>query len=245
MTTLTNVNIIGSLRRTALFLAAALVTATPAPAGTLQVDPIRLEISAGRRTATLRVRNEEQVPVAIRAYPLEWNQIDGEDLYSDTSAVIVSPPIFTIPAGGTQIVRVGLRTASAEPRAYRLIVEEVPQASPSGGVQVALRLNLPLFSSIAPGAQSELSWAASRGADGRWTIEASNPGRNYVRIEPAAAEAAIGVDLDSGLNLGVVLPASSRRWTIGEAPVVMDRARFTSIVRGTNDAEAQLAGRRD
>jgi P pilus assembly chaperone PapD len=75
-------------------------------------------------------------------------------------------------------------------------------------------------------------------------VEAANAGRNYVRIEAAVAEAATGVDLDPSLNLGVVLPGSSRRWTIGAEPALLDRARFASIARGTADAETQLANRR-
>jgi P pilus assembly chaperone PapD len=125
------------------------------------------------------------------------------------------------------------------------MVEEVPQASPGGGVQVALRLNLPLFVSIAPGEASELSWAASRGADGRWAVEATNPGRNYVRVEPAAAKAATGVDFAANVNLGVVLPGSSRRWLIGSEPAIIDQARFTSIQRMAQRADPQLALRRD
>ena len=228
-----------------LCLVAALAAPAPALAGSLQVDPIRLEISTGRRTATVRVRNQEQVPVTIRAYPLEWNQVDGEDRYTESSAVIVSPPIFTIPAGGTQIIRVGLRNASADPRAFRLMVEEVPQASPGTGVQVALRLNLPLFAMMNAGAQSELAWSARRGGDGRWTIEASNGGRNYVRVEPAAAEAATGVDLDSNFNLGVVLPGSSRRWVIGGQPTLADPVRFSSIQQAASGAQTQLATQSD
>jgi fimbrial chaperone protein len=228
-----------------LCLVAALAAPAPALAGSLQVDPIRLEISTGRRTATVRVRNQEQVPVTIRAYPLEWNQVDGEDRYTESSAVIVSPPIFTIPAGGTQIIRVGLRNASADPRAFRLMVEEVPQASPGTGVQVALRLNLPLFAMMNAGAQSDLAWSARRGGDGRWTIEASNGGRNYVRVEPAAAEAATGVDLDSNFNLGVVLPGSSRRWVIGGQPTLADPVRFSSIQQAASGAQTQLATQSD
>jgi fimbrial chaperone protein len=228
-----------------LCLVAALAAPAPALAGSLQVDPIRLEISTGRRTATVRVRNQEQVPVTIRAYPLEWNQVDGEDRYTESSAVIVSPPIFTIPAGGTQIIRVGLRNASADPRAFRLMVEEVPQASPGTGVQVALRLNLPLFAMMNAGAQSELAWSARRGGDGRWTVEASNGGRNYVRVEPAAAEAATGVDLDSNFNLGVVLPGSSRRWVIGGQPTLADPVRFSSIQQAASGAQTQLATQSD
>ncbi|HEX8644090.1 MAG TPA: fimbria/pilus periplasmic chaperone [Allosphingosinicella sp.] len=220
--------------------AAGALAAMPgsAAAGSLQIDPIRLEISQSRRTATLRVSNQEQVPVTIRAYALTWRQVDGEDVYEESSAVIVSPPIFTIPAGGTQLIRVGLRTPSADPRAFRLMVEEVPQASPGGGVQVALRLNLPLFAMMNAGTAAELGWAASRGGDGRWTVEAVNQGRNYVRVEPAAAEAATGVDFDNNANLGVVLPGSRRRWVLGNAPALLDGARFTSIQRVAARADA-------
>ena len=223
----------------------AALAAAPAPAlaGSLQVDPIRLEINAGRRTATLRVRNQEQAPVTIRAYALTWTQVDGQDRYEETAAVIVSPPIFTIPGGGTQLIRIGLRTPSADPRAYRVMVEEVPQASPGGGVQVALRLNLPLFAMIEAGDAAALGWSASRGSDGRWTVEAANRGRGYVRIEQAAAEAATGLDFDPGTTLGTVLPGSSRRWTIGAEPTVLDRSRFTSIQRVASRADAQLPTR--
>lgn len=229
----------------ALLAASAASAALPgaAQAGSLQVDPIRLEISQGRRTATLRVRNQEQVPVTIRAYALTWTQIDGEDRYEDSSAVIVSPPIFTIPAGGTQLIRVGLRSPSSDPRAYRLMVEEVPQASPGGGVQVALRLNLPLFAMMNAGTAQELGWSASRGADGRWTVEAINRGANYVRVEPAAAEAATGVDFDNDTNMGVVLPGSRRRWVVGNEPALLDRARFTAIQRVAARADTPDAAR--
>ena len=240
-----NTRLATHLLRASLCLAAALAAPAPALAGSLQVDPIRLEINTGRRTATVRVTNQEQSPVTIRAYALSWTQPGGEDRYEETAAVIVSPPIFTIPAGGSQLIRVGLRNPSGTARAYRLMVEEVPQASPGGGVRVALRLNLPLFVSIDPGEASELRWAASRGADGRWAVEASNPGRTYVRVEAAAAEAATGIDFATNVNLGVVLPGSSRRWLVGSEPAIVDRARFTSIHRMAERANSPLALRRD
>ena len=234
--------ILKMLLSASLATAGALVLSTPAAtAGSLQVDPIRLEINAGRRTATVRVRNQEQVPVTIRAYPLTWNQADGEDLYEETGEVIVSPPIFTIPAGGTQIVRVGLRTPSADPKAYRLIVEEVPQASPGNGVQVALRLNLPLFVMMPEGEQAALAWTATRAADGAVTLEATNSGPGFVRVDMAAAEAATGLDIDPGFNLGTVLPGRTRRYTIPAGAPVRDPARLTSILRTTSGAQAQLA----
>lgn len=219
--------------------------AMPARAGTLQVDPIRLEIDSGRRTASLRVRNQETTPVTIRAYALTWTQANGEDRYEETQAVIASPPIFTIAGGATQLVRVGLRPqAAGGPAAYRLMIEEVPQAAPNGGIQVALRLNIPLFAQIVPGNPADLAWSASRGADGRWTIEAANRGSGHVRIEPAVAQAATGIRFGTDSHLGTVLPGSVRRWTIGAEPDLADSVRFASI-RRTAGAVASQAPRGD
>jgi hypothetical protein len=38
----------------------------------------------------------------------------------------------------------------------------------------------------------------------------------------------------------VVLPGSSRRWVIGNEPILLDRTRFTSIQRTAASADAHL-----
>ena len=213
----------------------------PAFAGTLQVNPVLLEINAGRRTATVTLRNEEATPVTIRAYALDWRQTGGDEAYGETSAVIVSPPIFTVAPGATQLIRVGLRSPSAAPAAYRLIVEEVPEAQPSQGIRVALRLNLPLYASVDAGPFSALRWAAWREADGNWMLEATNGGQGYVRIDPAVAQNAIGVRIPDHVNLGTVLPGAVRRWRIGTQIEVSDTARFRTITRAQGHGEARAS----
>ncbi|HEV2816325.1 MAG TPA: fimbria/pilus periplasmic chaperone [Allosphingosinicella sp.] len=204
----------------------------PAAAGTLQVNPVLVEIGGARRTGSVTVRNEEDVPVTIRAHPLAWRQDGGEDIYEETAELIVSPPVFTIPPHATQTVRVGARRPSPAPRSYRLIIEEVPEAAPaSAGIRVALRLNLPLYANLAAGAPADLAWRAARRADGQWAIEARNNGAGWVRVEQPLAEAATGLRLENGFSFGTVLPGSTRRWLVGAAPRIGDRARFEQISR--------------
>lgn len=222
--------------------ASLLLAAPPAPAGTLHVNPVLLDIDASRRTASVTVRNEEAVPVTIRVYPLAWRQADGEDVYEETNAAIASPPVFTIPAGGSQLVRVGLRAPSSAPQAYRLIIEEVPEASPASGIRVALRLNLPLYVALRPGDAADLRWAAWRQPDGEWTIEAANGGSGYVRLDAAAAGRATGIAFDEHVGFGTVLPGAVRRWRIGSDPSIGDRARFLAI-SGAQARGAAAAGR--
>ena len=228
----------------ALCGAALLATATPAApasAGTLQVNPVLLEINAGRRTATVTLRNQEAVPVTIRAYPLAWRQDGGDERYDETAAVIVSPPIFTIAPGATQLGRVGLRSPSAAPQAYRLIVEEVPEASPIDGIRVALRLNLPLYANLPSGEPAALRWGAWRQADGSWMLEAVNGGTGYVRISHDAAQAATGLRLGDHVSFGTILPGATRRWRIGAGPDVRDPARFRHIARTQENVGAQAS----
>jgi fimbrial chaperone protein len=212
----------------------------PVQAGTLQINPVLLEVNASRRTALITLRNEESTPVTVRTYALEWRQQGGEDAYAETSAVIVSPPIFTIPANGTQLIRVGLRSASAPPQAYRLIVEEVPDARPGDGIRVALRLNLPLYSNVPAGDPAAVRWSSWRDHDGSWMLEAVNPGTGYVRLNPEVARSATGVGLADNVTLGTVLPGATRRWSLGPQIDIQDRAKFQQIARtqGRDTAQA-------
>ena len=150
-----------ALAALAFVCAAAVPAAVPATAGTLEVNPVLLEINSAHRTATLTLRNDEAVPVMIRAYALDWRQAGGGEDYADTSAVIVSPPIFTIAPGATQLVRVGLRTPSSSPQAYRLIVEEVPEADGVIGIASSLARLARWTSKRFAGASTATAWSAS------------------------------------------------------------------------------------
>jgi len=210
----------------------------PAVAGTLTVNPVLVEIGAGQRSGAVTVTNVQDTPVTIRAYALSWRQEGGEDRYEDTTAMIVSPPIFTIPARGTQIVRVGPRAPVPGAQPYRLIIEEVPEATQGAGIRVALRLNLPLYARIAPGAAADLAWRASRGADGDWSLEARNGGGGWVRVDARTARAASGLAFEDGYAFGTVLPGGARRWSIGPNPRIADAARFRALQAGENGAPA-------
>src|SRR5687768_6452752 len=132
-------------RRGAVLFATLLMMAACLPgvaaAGNFQVNPVVVEILPGRRTATISVTNRGSDAVPVRVTILRWTQQNGEDVYTPVTELIASPPMFTIPAHGTQHVRVGPRSQAA-PGAYRVIVEEIPRSvATHNGVNIALRLN--------------------------------------------------------------------------------------------------------
>src|SRR5215475_8867520 len=85
-----------------------LAAAGPAAASSISVAPIRVELSSGKRTAVLTVRNQDESPVVVQARPAAWSQRDGEDQLDDTHDLVVTPPIFTIAGKGSQVLRVAL-----------------------------------------------------------------------------------------------------------------------------------------
>ena len=198
---------------------AALLALPSAGAGTFTISPLRVDFTRAAGTAVLTVRNEEAAPVVVQAEGLSWSQDSGEDAYQPTRDLLVSPPVFTLAPGGSQVVRVALRRAPDATRelSYRMVLQEVPQAASPDftGLQVALRLSIPVF--VAPLAPSapELAWTATSDATGRTTLTARNQGAANARLHRFALKTTdTRTTLFEQPGLVYVLPGASRQWTI-------------------------------
>jgi fimbrial chaperone protein len=190
--------------------------AVPAAAGSFQVNPVNIILAAGRQTASLTIRNNDAAPVAVRVATYRWTQENGRDVYSPTGDLIASPPIFTIAAGATQLVRVGL--VDRQGRAYRVILEEIPRRQVGGAVQVALRLNLPLYVLPPGGGKAEVSWSLWRDASGETFVEGRNAGTVHAQILGFETLDREGRRTILSQEMGVILPASARYWKAGVHP---------------------------
>ena len=206
---------IGSLACCWLILGAAF--AVPASAGSLKVNPVHINLPAGLQSVSLRMTNGDAQPVSVRVVTYAWTQAAGRDVYTATNNVILSPPIFTIPAGQTQLVRIGLRNRAAS-GAYRVIFEEIPRSQQVGGqIQINLRLDLPLYVLAKGRTRADVSWRAWRDASGEMIVEGRNRGLLHSQI--------LGLDADQGgqrhslsKQMGVLLPGSARQWSAGKHP---------------------------
>ncbi|MDA8656068.1 fimbria/pilus periplasmic chaperone [Luminiphilus sp.] len=76
----------------------------------------------------LTVRNDGTEPASLQMEMLNWSQAQGQDVLTPTRELLANPPIFTVPAGGSQLVRVGLRRAPDGQRelTYRIVLQELP-----------------------------------------------------------------------------------------------------------------------
>jgi len=123
--------------------------AVDAWAGAFSVNPVRVELSAQRSSAVVQVENSSSNEVTIEARTFAWSQPEGKDQLSPTREVIVTPQVFRLKAGATQLVRIGaLRKPDPHKEMYyRLMLEEIPPPPLplAKGLQVALRISMPVF----------------------------------------------------------------------------------------------------
>jgi fimbrial chaperone protein len=201
--------------------AGALAFAGPCLAGSLQIGPISVTMIGKERTATVTVRDMDSSPSNIQIRAMDWSQPDGNDVYTPSTTLVVSPPMDTLNPGQAQTVRLvieGVGDPTTE-RAFRLVLDEIPnRAAPGGaGVQTAIRAMVPVFLSPSLGARPKLRWTAARSPAGLM-LTAFNDGDVHERVLGLKA-AADGqpIVVQPGAS-GYVLGHSKRTWTLTGAP---------------------------
>jgi fimbrial chaperone protein len=209
-----------------------------AHAGSLEVTPVRIDLSTAQRVVAVTVRNAGDRPSVIQLQPQAWSQRGNADVLAATNDLLATPPIFTLAPGAEQIVRVGLRapsTAVAE-QTYRLILEEVPPPPDpaSKGLRMAIRISVPVFVAATTPARGELTWSASR-VNGKLAITATNAGTAHIRLTGLALSSSVGsVPAHFGDGATYVLAQSQHTWLIDAS--VTPGARLH--VAGHDDARA-------
>jgi fimbrial chaperone protein len=195
-------------------------------AGSLEILPVIVVLTPGQTTATIEVKNRGDNPAAIQTRPYSWAQRGDEDTLTPTQEIILSPPIFTVPAGASQTVRLLLRggAEAAGDRSYRLLLDEVPAANiRNRQIDIALRVSMPVMVSMGSPAPELLQWRAERSPDGQTELTAVNPGKAYDRVNAIAVTLADGSQPKVIANGGnsYVLPGAQRHWIVqarGGAP---------------------------
>jgi len=201
-----------------------LVSGGSAGAAAFFVNPIRADLSAKHGVAALTVTNGGAAPSVIQLEVLAWSQRDGQDVYLPSTELLATPPIFTVPAGASQIVRIGLRRA-VDPRdelSYRVYLREVP-APPRPdfvGLTVALRMGVPVFVAPASGvASAALRWTVAPAGPGQVRLTVSNAGTGHAQITGfTLAQGAASAPLAQKKMLAYVLAGQQQSWLLPANP---------------------------
>lgn len=173
-------------------IALLLFTGLPAHAAGMRVVPLRLDMTAKGGSATLELTNLTRDNMGVQIEAKRWQQLDGADVYTDTKDLLFAPPIIAIPAGKTRTIRFRLRRAAdtEQELAYRVYVQQLAappdQAQESsavaGGVEVRLKLGLPLFVAAIKARAPGLQAGAAVLDDGHSALRLGNDGGTHLKI---------------------------------------------------------------
>jgi len=231
----------------ALFVGLAAL-ALGAVAGSFQVNPVRVELRNGATSGAVVIRNDGTEPVVVQTSILAWAQADGKDVYSPTREALATPPVATIPPGGEQIVRVGLRRPPDRTRevAFRLYLQEIPGPPQPGfqGLQVALRIGLPVFVDPLTAVTRDFEWSAVRAADGQIKVMLRNRGNVHLQVYDLALRTDAAEPIAGESQLTYVLAGETREWLLPlrrTLPVSVPMLRLNAFTdAGEIDASVRL-----
>jgi fimbrial chaperone protein len=237
-----------AIPRFASLLALVLSASLAHGGGTLRVNPVRVNLSPLNSTAAVTLENGGSSSMVLQLQLMHWSAAGGEERYDASDDILATPPIMTIAPGKSQLVRVGL-SRPADPKrelAYRLFIEEVPPPPKPGyqGLQVALRVGLPIFIEPAAIAEPVLQWRATRGGANTIAVDVVNAGDAHTRVFNVRLRAP-GEDRLLGARqvASYLLPGQSQRWMVeSEGILPADRIRVSADTdRGVLDADVELA----
>jgi len=190
----------------------------PAKAGSLQVEPVLVDVTAPGAASTITLHNAGPTPINAQIRVFRWSLVNGEEKLEATDDVVASPPTVMLAPNGkniARIVRVAKQPVTGE-ESYRLLVDQLPDLSQqkNGAVNLMVRYSIPVFFGAANKKNPTLAWSVAVKGD-RVTLAAHNTGDRRLRISALTVKDANGRSISLGNGLaGYALGQSTKSWTI-------------------------------
>lgn len=226
------------------FLVFCLLVGVCLPAqAAITISPVIVHVPPDGR-AIITVRNERQREVLYQISVFRWLQVDGVDRYEATQDFIASPPMFTLAAAESQIIRVGFRNPQRLPleQSYRLFLAEVPRpddnSAERGVVEFAMQYALPVF--VAPIHRAEkipLTWQM-REEGGNLVVRVDNPSSTHKVLNMVGLTQQSGPDVQAEMASQRRTTVLAHAWHEWRFPVAHDKLHLSwRIVVQQSDAQ--------
>ena len=207
------------MKHRAIFGMVLLCAVMGAHGASLFLRPTSVVLAGKESAATITLTNSGEQPVTAQLRLYSWDQKDNDEQLVETSTLVASPPMVSIPAGKSQtvrVVRVGTTPASTQ-ESYRLVVDEIvdrSELSADAGVVMQLRYSVPVFVMPKPGAKASATVNASISGD-TLIFGVTNRGAAHAQISNITVAYSDGSSstLNAGL-VGYVLPDKQRQWLL-------------------------------
>lgn len=168
------------------------ILTTPCFASAYVVSPVSLTLSTDTPAGVFRLVNQDSHGIRISIGAKTWTQEDGQNRQRDTTELIVSPQLADIPAGGTQLIRVGLRDihAIARERSYRLLFQDLPQSGygDPASARVWVDYSIPVFFVPEQPAGPQLEYRLRKTDASTLTLTIANNGDVHAKLVLAGLE---------------------------------------------------------
>lgn len=155
-----------------LLLVLSLCTGTTF-ASTLSIAPPGGVYATNEAAQLITLENYGDKPISLQVRTFSWTQ--PGDTLTPTKALVATPGMMTIAPGAKQILRV-MRTKQTAGN-YRVVINELPPAIPTKGVNVVMTYSLPfIYEDLATSAPAlKASWANG-------TLTLTNSGDKAARV---------------------------------------------------------------
>ncbi len=230
-----------------LLCALSLLAAAGAPlAGSIELSPVRVHLSAASRVSVLTVKNTGNEETVMQVTLNKWTLEGAESAYTRSQELVITPATFRLAPGAQQIVRVGLRgnAPATNEDAYRLLVEEVPPPPSPEVTQMRLvvRHDLPVFVAPRSAAKSALDVTVQCAADGV-RLQVTNIGNVHAQLRNLVLEGAGDRQvLGRWESFDYLLPKAKKNWNLAQvAPGALRRSFMATAQtdQGTFTADVQ------
>ena len=210
------------MKKPILLLALALSFNAFAASESIHVKPTTLVLGPNQESAALTVTNESDTPLRSQVRVFAWDQKNGKDDLQPTQEIAASPPMATLAPHASQQVRIVRlsKSAPASEKSYRILVDDLPDASlaPKVGVEIQLRYSIPVFVTSASASPPNMTVVAKVSGD-TISLMAQNKGGSHVQATNITVEYADGVSTPVTKGLaGYVLAGKSMQWTLAIPP---------------------------
>jgi fimbrial chaperone protein len=180
----------------------------------LSVLPVTIQLAPGQLAAAITLANQSDGETSFQVRAYAWHQQDATDQLSSTDDLLASPPLGTIAAAATQVVRLVLRKSPQGREAtYRILLDQIPPPAAPGTVRIALRLSIPIFAEPATRAVPHVQWRVLD--SGRQSyLEAINDGDRHETVRDIMLASSGSTDKVEPNLSPYILAGSTRRWEI-------------------------------
>jgi fimbrial chaperone protein len=197
-------------------LAVGLLCCSATSAATLQVGPALIEVLAPGAASTLTLRNNGEKPINVQVRAFRWSADNGQERLEPTEDVVASPPAVTLAPKAdyvARVVRVKRQPVHGE-EAYRLLVDELPDAEQTKGatIKILVRHSIPVFFAASERRSSSVAWSVHKRGN-NLVVSAENRGDARLRVSAMSVRDSGGRTVSFGNGLvGYVLGTSTMHW---------------------------------